>query len=283
MAAQRTRTLSWYLGPLFVAASVTAGCTGAGGADAGAPSPATEPAAAAQTTAALPSSTTVTSSPDGEAPTSSTNTGASVTTTPPETTTTSPNLGPAANGPRVEALQRRLSELGYRVGSADGRYGGSTSSAVMAFQKVEGLSADGVAGPETLARLDAPQGAVPSGGSLRVEIDLARQVLFVVSEAGTKIFNTSTGNGETFEWPDGTPGLAYTPTGSFAVYYQVDGVDEGALGAMYRPLYFHTDWAIHGSNYVPAYPASHGCARVSNADQDWIWDNVPMGTSVVVY
>ena len=138
-------------------------------------------------------------------------------------------------------------------------------------------------GPETLARVDAPRGAVPSGGAKRIEIDLARQVLFVVTDSGTRIFNTSTGNNEPFVWPDGTPGLAYPPTGEFAVYYRVDGVDDGALGEMYRPLYFHTDWAVLGSGFVPAYPASHGCARVSNADQDWIWDNVPTGTPVVVY
>lgn len=197
--------------------------------------------------------------------------------------TTSAPLGPGATGPVVEALQARLAALGYSVGSVDGRYGGATSSAVMAFQKVEGLSVDGVPGPQTLARLEDPRGAVPSGGSLRIEIDLARQVLFVVSDAGTRIFNTSTGNNEPFTWPDGRPGLAYTPTGEFAVYYRVDGVDDGALGQMYRPLYFHTDWAVHGSGFVPAYPASHGCARVSNADQDWIWDHVPTGTPVVVF
>jgi hypothetical protein len=205
------------------------------------------------------------------------------TTAAPATTTTVPPLSPGGSGPEVEALQARLADLGYSVGRVDGRYGGATTSAVMAFQKVEGLSVDGVPGPETLARLDAPEGSVPHGGGLRIEIDLSRQVLFVVGDEGTRIFNTSTGNNEPFLWPDGSEGLAYTPTGSFAVYYRVDGVDDGALGQMYRPLYFHTDWAVHGSSYVPAYPASHGCARVSNADQDWIWDHIPTGTPVIVY
>ncbi|MPY93793.1 MAG: L,D-transpeptidase family protein [Acidimicrobiia bacterium] len=232
------------------------------------------------TTAAAPSTTRPTTT---AAPTTAPPSTPVPTTVPPVTTTTEPPLGPGASGPVVADLQSRLAALGYSIGAADGGYGGRTSSAVMAFQKVEGLSADGVPGPETLARLSAPQGSVPSGGGLRIEIDLARQVLFVVSGAGTTIFNTSTGNNEPFEWPDGTPGLAYTPTGEFAVYHRVEGVDDGALGAMYRPLYFHTDWAVHGSGYVPAYPASHGCARVSNADQDWIWENVPNGTPVVVY
>lgn len=203
--------------------------------------------------------------------------------TAPTTASTVAALGPGASGPKVQALQARLAELGYSVGTVDGRYGDATGSAVMAFQKVEQLAVDGVPGPQTLARLDQPQGAIPTGGALRIEIDLARQVLFVVGAGQTRIFNTSTGNDEPFTWPDGTPGLAYTPTGTFAVYYRVDGIDDGALGEMYRPLYFHTDWAVHGSSYVPAYPASHGCARVSNADQNWIWDHIPTGTPVVVY
>jgi peptidoglycan hydrolase-like protein with peptidoglycan-binding domain len=229
--------------------------------------------------------TTVTSGTPGTTSSPATSPVTNPTTTVPlePTTTAAPSLGPGATGPIVEALQGRLAALGYSIGAVDGRYGGATTSAVMAFQKVEGLAADGVPGPETLARLDDPRGSVPAGGGLRIEIDLARQVLFVVSSEGTRIFNTSTGNNEPFTWPDGSPGVAYTPTGDFAVYYRVDGVDDGALGEMYRPLYFHTDWAVHGSSYVPAYPASHGCARVSNADQDWIWDHVPTGTPVVVY
>ncbi len=239
---------------------------------------------------ALPTPSTASTSPTatvGTPPTATSTTTASTvppTTEPPEpTTTTEPPLGPGASGPVVEAQQARLAQHGYSVGTVDGRYGGATTSAVMAFQKVEGLSVDGAPGPETLARLENPQGSVPAGGGLRIEIDLARQVLFVIHDGGTRIFNTSTGNNEPFLWPDGSEGLAYTPTGDFAVYYRVDGVDDGALGQMYRPLYFHTDWAVHGSNYVPAYPASHGCARVSNADQDWIWEHIPNGTPVVVY
>jgi lipoprotein-anchoring transpeptidase ErfK/SrfK len=94
---------------------------------------------------------------------------------------------------------------------------------------------------------------------------------------------TSTGSNEPFTWPDGTPAKAYTPTGHFSVLRRVEGVDDGPLGALYRPLYFYDGWAVHGASYVPAFPASHGCARVSFADQDWIWDNIPDGTPVIVY
>jgi hypothetical protein len=58
-------------------------------------------------------------------------------------------------GEAVESLQRVLTELGYDPGPADGSFGGATTEAVRAFQADAGLSADGIAGPETLAALNA--------------------------------------------------------------------------------------------------------------------------------
>ena len=42
---------------------------------------------------------------------------------------------------------------------------------------------------------------------------------------------------------------------------------------------------MHGSNYIPAYPASHGCVRVSVPAMDWIWETgiMPMDTPVWVH
>ena len=42
---------------------------------------------------------------------------------------------------------------------------------------------------------------------------------------------------------------------------------------------------MHGSPSIPAYPASHGCARVSNAAMDMIWAQgvMPIGGRVTVY
>ncbi|MEK7411268.1 MAG: L,D-transpeptidase, partial [Actinomycetota bacterium] len=59
----------------------------------------------------------------------------------------------------------------------------------------------------------------------------------------------------------------------------------GDLGQIYRPKYFSGGIAIHGSYSVPAYPASHGCVRISTAAMDMIWDLdlLPRGTTVWVY
>ena len=55
----------------------------------------------------------------------------------------------------VRAMQRRLKELGYYSGSADGDFGPATEKAVIAFQKANGLTADGKAGKQTLAKLNS--------------------------------------------------------------------------------------------------------------------------------
>lgn len=54
-----------------------------------------------------------------------------------------------ARGNQVKKVQERLIELGYLKDNADGVYGGKTRNAVMAFQKNNGLKADGAAGKET--------------------------------------------------------------------------------------------------------------------------------------
>jgi putative chitinase len=63
-------------------------------------------------------------------------------------------LKEGSSGDDVTALQQRLTELGFDAGEADGAFGPSTKAAVIAFQQSKSLSADGVAGAQTLAALD---------------------------------------------------------------------------------------------------------------------------------
>ncbi len=214
------------------------------------------------------------------------------TTLPPETTTTLPpapeadgTLELGESGDAVAALQQRLVDLGYWMGEPDGTYGQLTRQAVMAFQKVEGLSRDGVAGPATQAQL-AAAGRPSSRGGDGIEIDLGRQVIFIVQGGQVQwALNTSTGNGETYTSSSGGSARAVTPPGDFRVNREVDGVREAPLGTLYRPKYFNGGIAVHGSGSIPATPASHGCARVTNAAMDMIWSTgaMAMGTPVSVY
>ena len=57
------------------------------------------------------------------------------------------------SGAAVSTLQQALLDKGFDPGLIDGAFGGGTEAAVIAFQKSEGLLADGIAGPRTLHAL----------------------------------------------------------------------------------------------------------------------------------
>lgn len=76
-----------------------------------------------------------------------------------------------------------------------------------------------------------------------------------------------------------------TPRGRLTVTCQIEGLPQADLGDLWRPKYSDGGIAMHGSGSIPAYPASLGCARLSNAAIDLLWDAglVPIGTPVVVH
>jgi peptidoglycan hydrolase-like protein with peptidoglycan-binding domain len=68
----------------------------------------------------------------------------------------------------VQAIQRKLNELGYDAGTADGLMGRGTRSAVIAFQQDRGLAATGVADQALLLQLQrAPALTSPSPAESR--------------------------------------------------------------------------------------------------------------------
>lgn len=256
--------------------------------------PTAPPATVAPVTVALTTVTPVTVAP---------------TTLAPATTTTVPSPaivwvgGPGQgfvavggnSGSDTARIQQRLVDLGFWVSAVDGDYGLSTSQAVMAFQKFNGLEATGRVNQATADALTAANWrahGLADAGTL-IEIDKDKQLLFIVQNGGTVwIFNTSTGDGQPYiEEDQNTPGelqegVSVTRNGLHAVYREhPEGWWEGDLGKIYRPKYFSGGQAVHGSNNVPAYPASHGCVRVSIPAMDFIWDAnlMPLDTPVWVH
>lgn len=90
-----------------------------------------------------------------------------------------------STGNEVRQIQTRLKSWGYYNGAVDGIYGSKTQAAVRAFQKANGLTVDGVAGPKTLEAIGLPTGSTSSrgGGSASNSSDLNLLAHLVYGEA----------------------------------------------------------------------------------------------------
>jgi lipoprotein-anchoring transpeptidase ErfK/SrfK len=201
------------------------------------------------------------------------------TPTPPPAQTPTPQSQAVAAPPGPASplvIEQHLAGLRYDVGPVDGNMDSSTFHAVMAFQKVHGMSRTGDLNEQTTAAIMAETGTppplVPNSDVNKVEIDLTRQVLFLYENGSlSKILPVSSGTAE-------TP----TPTGSYRIYRQATGWETSPLGRLYNSQYFVGGYAIHGSLSVPNHPASHGCVRLPMNAAEWFPDHVGIGTPVYV-
>ena len=71
-----------------------------------------------------------------------------------------------SSGSGVSDLQRLLNQNGANL-TVDGQYGSQTEAAVRAYQKANGLSVDGIAGSQTLGKLNGTSGVTSGGTSAR--------------------------------------------------------------------------------------------------------------------
>src|SRR5690606_28338387 len=197
-----------------------------------------------------------------------------------------PTIRKGASGQHIYALQQFQAQRSYGCGAGGGYFGALTQQAVYALQKARGLTRDAIVGHQTLKAL-ADRALPPildQGARTRVVVDLERQLLTVLSDGLLQVtLNTSTGNGEPYDWY-GRELDANTPAGAYEVFSTYSaGWQTGPLGDLYRPQYFNGGIAVHGSDFIPPYPDSHGCCRVSVPAMDMLWEAVmPTGTPVRV-
>ena len=185
---------------------------------------------------------------------------------------------------RLEAEQR-LSDLGYWTGPIDGNLDVGSRHALIAFQKVEGRQRTGrLTGDELQALRTASRPLPRHTGAAHIEVDIRRQVLFIVDASGsiTHILPVCTGN-EEFYVDHGQIHTAHTPTGQFKVLRKISGWRRSTLGLLYYPNYIYEGIAIHGSLAMPVYPDSHGCIRIPMYASKELSELTPVGTVVIVY
>jgi peptidoglycan hydrolase-like protein with peptidoglycan-binding domain len=190
-------------------------------------------------------------------------------------------VGPGMSGDKVRRLQRRLRELGFDPGPADGYIGPGTERAIWAFEKfilnTEPPEVTGIVTPEMWARMNDPISIRPRRASrgVHLEVILPKQVAVLYQDnLPILITHVSTGSGEqwcgvvTVDRDDGSTGeegicgVATTPGGVFHFERRIEGWRNSKLGRLYNPVYFNYGIAVHGATSVPKRPASRGCVRI---------------------
>lgn len=194
-------------------------------------------------------------------------------------------LKAGSEGPEVNYLDKTLNAISYPAGMKDGKFDYRTLQAVYAFEKVHGLTRDGVVTPSQMTQIAlARRPRTPERGPRNfVDVDVSRQVLFEVRNR--RVVHTlpvSTGNEEYYE-VDGERYKAHTPRGEFKIERKIRGKRVSRLGTLYDPSYFIGGYAFHGSPSVPTYPASHGCIRIPMYQSRAFHDRNPIGTYVFIH
>ena len=185
----------------------------------------------------------------------------------------------------ISEVRELLDLLGYWVDLDAKGNDASLRHALIAFQKIEGRNRTGVLTLEELEALRvAQEPQALETGYPHIEVDIHRQVLFVVDVAGVplRILPISSGSGEFFT-EGGETRQAITPTGRFKVFRKIEGWRKSPLGLLYYPNYFYGGVAIHGNPSVPAHPASHGCIRIPMFASREFSEIATIGMVVIVY
>ena len=141
-----------------------------------------------------------------------------------------------STGEEVRQIQTKLKEYGVYTGEVDGIYGTQTKNAVIAFQKYNGLAADGIAGEQTLRKLGISSGA-GQGGFSSSDVVLLAKIISAESRGepyqgqvavGAVILNRI----EHPSFPNTLAGVIYQP-GAFSCLYD-GGVNAEVADSAYR-------------------------------------------------
>jgi peptidoglycan hydrolase-like protein with peptidoglycan-binding domain len=198
------------------------------------------------------------------------------------------NFNFGASGAAVRSVQRRLNQLHYYAGPADGKYGQDTAEAVWAFKEAQGLPMNAATNTlvtrkfrHDLIHPRMPKVLVPKGGANRIEINQNDELLVLYRKNTVRlILHVSSGGGYYYPCPgdpSATCGPAITPDGNYTAYGFSPGWVTVPLGTMYNPVWFYPGYAIHGDIPVPWYPASHGCVRIWMDAAQWFHKDVTVG------
>ena len=141
-----------------------------------------------------------------------------------------------SSGTEVREIQTRLKTWGYYSGEVDGIYGTQTKNAVIAFQKKNGLVADGIAGTATLAKIGISSSGGAGGFS---ESDVALLARVISAESRGEPYTGQVAVGAVIlnriehpSFPNTLAGVVYQP-GAFSCMTD-GGIDAAVSDSAYR-------------------------------------------------
>ena len=204
-------------------------------------------------------------------------------------------LQTGSKGVEVMRVQRRLRQLKYLY-NRDGEYGSLSERAIMYFQRKNNLPETGVADQATQELLFSEQ-AVPSEEYVfpyKIGVSIAEQRVYVYAWDGSgyndevKKFKCSTGM-DGYDTPTGVyqagGRVTYDEWYYFANYncyakyaYRIVG------GILFHSVLYNSSKKGPTNSSVRALgrKASHGCIRLAEDNAQWIFENCPVGTTVVI-
>ncbi len=176
-------------------------------------------------------------------------------------------------GSAVTTIQTKLRRWGYFDGPVDGIYGSGTAEAVRYFQRSNGLTPDGVAGPATLKALgmenQSGSSGSSSGSSNTSKSDVALLAKVISAEARGEPYNGQVAVGAVIlnriahpSFPNTLAGVVYEP-GAFTC--MVDGqIDQPVASSAYQAA----QDALNGADPSGGAIYYFNPATATNA---WIW------------
>lgn len=173
-----------------------------------------------------------------------------------------------SSGDAVRTIQQKLTNWGYFGDSVDGVYGPKTAEAVKSFQRKNGLTPDGVAGPATLKALGmSTTGGESPGSAQQNSLDLLARVISAEARGEPYVGQVAVGavilnRVEHPSFPGSISGVVYQP-GAFTC------MDDGQFNQpVADSAYRAAQEALNGSD--PSGGAIY-YFNPSTATSKWIW------------
>ena len=171
------------------------------------------------------------------------------------------------SGSEVTQIQTKLKRWGYYTGSIDGVYGSKTVAAVKWFQSKNGLTADGIAGPATLAAMGITSSGSSGGKASNSDLNLLAHLIYAEARGepykgqvavGAVVLNRV----KSSSFPNSVAGVIYQ-RGAFSV------VDDGQIN-----LSPNTTAVNAARDALNGWDPTSGCIYYFNpatATSKWIW------------